>query len=457
MSRKEEYWTLIQTLNETPAALDGAVDRARARARRSRAGRRFGIPLASLAGVAAAFVVLVNVSTPFAMACKSVPVIRELAEAVALEPSLKAALEHDYLQPVFQTQAKDGVTASVRYLIVDQNNLNVFYTLRSDGDTQLEAHPELLDSDGNRVDGYVATWGAPSQQDEEDYKLASFYFVDGHVPKALRLRLDIQDTGRGKEGLASATAIPTPAPTAPPGGPWHDAEPSHLPPALTTFTFGLTIDPNLLGPGRSIALDQWVELDGQRIRLESLTIDPTRMEFTLSEDPDNTALLKGLSCYAVDGLGNRYERPSVTYGGGETIQLESCYFSDSRDLTLCITGASWLDKDKTSFTLDLSTGKADWLPEGMVIESVERSGNNVYWALQPGDGVSLHWSYYDPEGGEHAWGGYSMSATDEDGDGWCERSTEYRTLLDYPWDTVTIVLTSNRSTEFAQPIQIPIK
>ena len=87
MSRKEEYWTLIQTLNETPAALDGAVDRARARARRSRAGRRFGIPLASLAGVAAAFAVLVNVSTPFAMACKSVPVIRELAEAVALAES----------------------------------------------------------------------------------------------------------------------------------------------------------------------------------------------------------------------------------------------------------------------------------------------------------------------------------------------------------------------------------
>lgn len=139
----------------------------------------------------------------------------------------------------------------------------------------------------------------------------------------------------------------------------------------------------------------------------------------------------------------------------EPRQLESCYFSDSRDLTLCITGASWLDKDKTSFTLDLRTGKAGWLPEGMVIESVERSGDNVHWALQPGDGVSLHWSYCDPEGGEHEWGGYSMSATG--GDGWCERSTEYRTLLDYPWDTVTVVLSSNRSTEFAQPIQIPIK
>lgn len=73
MSRKEEYWTLIQTLNETPAALDGAVDRARARARRSRAGRRFGIPLASLAGVAAAFAVLVNVSTPSPWPAKASP------------------------------------------------------------------------------------------------------------------------------------------------------------------------------------------------------------------------------------------------------------------------------------------------------------------------------------------------------------------------------------------------
>ena len=153
MNRKEEYWALIRELDTVPDALEGAVDRARVRARRSRTGRRWGIPLGSLAGAAAAFVLLVNCSTPFAVACKGVPIIRELAEAVSFEPSLKAALEHDYMQPVIQTQTKDGVTASIQYLIVDQNNLNVFYTLRSDGDTQLEAHPELLDPDGERLDG----------------------------------------------------------------------------------------------------------------------------------------------------------------------------------------------------------------------------------------------------------------------------------------------------------------
>ena len=92
----------------------------------------------------------------------------------------------------------------------------------------------------------------------------------------------------------------------------------------------------------------------------------------------------------------------------------------------------------------------------MVIESVERSGNNVYWALQPGDGVSLHWSYYDPEGGEHEWGGYSMSAVDRDEDGWCEENTEYRVLRDYGWDSVKLALSTNRRIELETPLEVPL-
>ena len=74
MNRNTEYWDLIRDLNEPPAALEGTVDRARAKARRARAGRWLGIPVASLGGVAAAFVLLVNCSTPFAMAWPSPPV-----------------------------------------------------------------------------------------------------------------------------------------------------------------------------------------------------------------------------------------------------------------------------------------------------------------------------------------------------------------------------------------------
>ena len=451
MNRTEEYWALVAQLRETPPELAGTVDRARARARRKRRGKRLGIPLASLGGVAAAFVVLVNCSTPFAMACRRVPFVRELAQAVAFQPSLKAAFENDYVQPVGQSQTQNGITATVEYLIVDQASLNVFYTLSWAGETWLDVVPDLLDENGASPEGSRgASWGDPAGT-EEDYRLMTFYFDGAVLPEKLQLVLEVSDSGRDK--VTNQLAAPTDAPVD--SSPWPDEESSAPSPVLAEFTFPLTIDPSLLGPGRTVEVGQWVELDGQRLYLDQLTIDPTRMELTLEADPDNTAELRSLDCYALDGAGNRYGKPSITYGGGEAIQLESCYFSENQDLTLYIEEAQWLDKDRTSFTLDLTTGEADWLPENLTDVTIERREGNVYLSFRNDDQVvTFDGYYYDPEGGQHTWGSMSMSSIDEDGDGRNEALTEYRVLRDYPWDTVTIGLSSNRAAAFDPPIQV---
>ena len=450
MNRTEEYWALVAQLRETPPELAGTVDRARARARRKRRGKRLGIPLASLGGVAAAFVVLVNCSTPFAMACRRVPFVRELAQAVAFQPSLKAAFENDYVQPVGQSQTQNGITATVEYLIVDQTSLNVFYTLSWAGETWLDVVPDLLDENGASPEGSRgASWGDPAGT-EEDYRLMTFYFDGAVLPEKLQLVLEVSDSGRDK--VTNQLAAPTDAPVD--SSPWPDAESSAPSPVLAEFTFPLTIDPSLLGPGRTVEVGQWVELDGQRLYLDQLTIDPTRMELTLEADPDNTAELRSLDCYALDGAGNRYGKPSITYGGGEAIQLESCYFSENQDLTLYIEEAQWLDKDRTSFTLDLTTGEADWLPENLTDVTIERRDGNVYLSFRNDEQIVTFDGYCDPEGGQHTWGSMSMSSIDEDGDGRNEALTEYRVLRDYPWDTVTIGLSSNRAAAFDPPIQV---
>ena len=450
MNRTEEYWALVAQLRETPPELAGTVDRARARARRKRRGRRLGIPLASLGGVAAAFVVLVNCSTPFAMACRRVPFVRELAQAVAFQPSLKAAFENDYVQPVGQSQTQNGITATVEYLIVDQTSLNVFYTLSWAGETWLDVVPDLLDENGASPEGSRgASWGDPAGT-EEDYRLMTFYFDGAVLPEKLQLVLEVSDSGRDK--VTNQLAAPTDAPVD--SSPWPDEESSAPSPVLAEFTFPLTIDPSLLGPGRTVEVGQWVELDGQRLYLDQLTIDPTRMELTLEADPDNTAELYRLECYALDGAGNRYDSPSITFGGGEAIQLESCYFSENQDLTLYIEEAQWLDKDRTSFTLDLTTGEADWLPENLTDVTIERREGNVYLSFRNDDQVVTFDGYCDPEGGQHTWGSMSMSSIDKDGDGYSETMTEYRVLRDYPWDTVTIGLSSNRAAAFDPPIQV---
>ncbi|WP_295632449.1 DUF4179 domain-containing protein [uncultured Intestinimonas sp.] len=450
MNRTEEYWALVAQLRETPPELAGTVDRARARARRKRRGKRLGIPLASLGGVAAAFVVLVNCSTPFAMACRRVPFVRELAQAVAFQPSLKAAFENDYVQPVGQSQTQNGITATVEYLIVDQTSLNVFYTLSWAGETWLDVVPDLLDENGASPEGSRgASWGDPAGT-EEDYRLMTFYFDGAVLPEKLQLVLEVSDSGRDK--VTNQLAAPTDAPVD--SSPWPDEESSAPSPVLAEFTFPLTIDPSLLGPGRTVEVGQWVELDGQRLYLDQLTIDPTRMELTLEADPDNTAELRSLDCYALDGAGNRYDSPSITFGGGEAIQLESCYFSENQDLTLYIEEAQWLDKDRTSFTLDLTTGEADWLPENLTDVTIERRDGNVYLSFRNDEQIVTFDGYCDPEGGQHTWGSMSMSSIDKDGDGYSETMTEYRVLRDYPWDTVTIGLSSNRAAAFDPPIQV---
>ena len=450
MNRTEEYWALVAQLRETPPELAGTVDRARARARRERRGKRLGIPLASLGGVAAAFVVLVNCSTPFAMACRRVPFVRELAQAVAFQPSLKAAFENDYVQPVGQSQTQNGITATVEYLIVDQTSLNVFYTLSWAGETWLDVVPDLLDENGASPEGSRgASWGDPAGT-EEDYRLMTFYFDGAVLPEKLQLVLEVSDSGRDK--VTGRLAAPADAPAA--SSPWPDEESSAPSPVLAEFTFPLTIDPSLLGPGRTVEVGQWVELDGQRLYLDQLTIDPTRMELTLEADPDNTAELRSLDCYALDGAGNRYDSPSITFGGGEAIQLESCYFSENQDLTLYIEEAQWLDKDRTSFTLDLTTGEADWLPENLTDVTIERRDGNVYLSFRNDEQIVTFDGYCDPEGGQHTWGSMSMSSIDKDGDGYSETMTEYRVLRDYPWDTVTIGLSSNRAAAFDPPIQV---
>lgn len=450
MNRTEEYWALVAQLRETPPELAGTVDRARARARRKRRGKRLGIPLASLGGVAAAFVVLVNCSTPFAMACRRVPFVRELAQAVAFQPSLKAAFENDYVQPVGQSQTQNGITATVEYLIVDQTSLNVFYTLSWAGETWLDVVPDLLDENGASPEGSRgASWGDPAGT-EEDYRLMTFYFDGAVLPEKLQLVLEVSDSGRDK--VTNQLAAPMDAPVD--SSPWPDEESSAPSPVLAEFTFPLTIDPSLLGPGRTVEVGQWVELDGQRLYLDQLTIDPTRMELTLEADPDNTAELRSLDCYALDGAGNRYDSPSITFGGGEAIQLESCYFSENQDLTLYIEEAQWLDKDRTSFTLDLTTGEADWLPENLTDVTIERRDGNVYLSFRNDEQIVTFDGYCDPEGGQHTWGSMSMSSIDKDGDGYSETMTEYRVLRDYPWDTVTIGLSSNRAAAFDPPIQV---
>ena len=95
---------------------------------------------------------LVNLSTPFARACGRIPLLADLAKAVSWSPSLSAAVENDYVQPLRLSQSQNGITARVEYLIVDRKQVDVFFSIRSDDYAHLDLDHPTLTVPGNRRD-----------------------------------------------------------------------------------------------------------------------------------------------------------------------------------------------------------------------------------------------------------------------------------------------------------------
>ena len=81
MNRMEEYKALLNELDAAPEDLEYTVKKVLNRKNALQKKRRiFGMSAISLAACFGAFVLLVNLSVPFARACGSIPLISRLAK-----------------------------------------------------------------------------------------------------------------------------------------------------------------------------------------------------------------------------------------------------------------------------------------------------------------------------------------------------------------------------------------
>lgn len=132
MTRMEEYQALLTELEREPEGLEGVAARAADRARRTRMRRRAVRPAAGLGLLAACFVLVVNLFTPAALACGRVPILRELAQAVIVSPSLSAAVANEHVQLVRQERTAGDWTVRLEYVIADRRQVNVFLTVEGE-------------------------------------------------------------------------------------------------------------------------------------------------------------------------------------------------------------------------------------------------------------------------------------------------------------------------------------
>ena len=467
-NRTEEYWALVQELAQPPRELEGSVERARKKARRARLARTLSRPVAALAGAAACFVLLVNAFPTFALACSEVPILRELTAAVAFSPSLSAAVAHDYVQYIGQSQTVDGVTVNLEYAIVDTHEAVFFYS--ADG-ARLYTSPDFIGENGEAIGGYAVTTydsGSQGKSGTDSLSSVTLDFVDrSGLPERFSMEMffmpELKDT------------VTAPVKAAPPDASldsddpylWRDPREE---PGMLCFTFDVTLDPSRIVEPITVPVARWMELDGQRILVDRLEYSPTRTVLYLGEDTANTAWLKSLKFRFEDEKGARYDDidGSLSASGAEdigsksmlTYYFQSFYYDEPRGLTLCVTAAEWLDKDESLVFVDLTSGESTGLPNGVEVGEITRTGENVKLAVWSPEerryfGQTFSSTYWDPEGGEHSWNRMSFTEPWDDAP---RQDVVIETIYldDYPWDTVELELSYTTVSEYSQPVRIPL-
>ena len=451
MNRNEEYNALLAELEQVPKQIDNTVVQAMQRLITSQKKRRgWVISCASLAACFACFVLLVNLSVPFARACGSIPVLRELAKAVSWSPSLSAAVENEYVQPIGQSQTENGITATIEYVIVDQKQLHIFFTLDSDDYDNLNAEMPRYETEQ-----VCSTIGSSWNQPPGTLLDFTLDYGDHNVPDSLTMTFGVTTY---VEPDWSAEA-PVKSYKDEMLDPVEDEEPDYL----AEFTFDLEFDPEFTAKGEIIPVNQTFSLDGQSLTVTEVEVYPTHVRVNVADDPNNTAWLKSLAFYLENEDGERFEPISngVSATGDEdspayvSFRLESPYFADSEHLTLHVTGAEWLDKDMERVRVDLAHRTAERLPEGVTFQSAEKWDGGWVLTFRVKQREEHHsfqvWNstFYDEEGNPYE---ASRRGTTTDDSGYFE---EMLPLPGYWEDVVWLQPTYSHTT--TESILIPIK
>ena len=375
MNRMEEYKALLNELDAAPENLEYTVKKALNRKNALQKKRRiFGMSAGSLAACFAAFVLLVNLSTPFARACGRIPVLAELAKAVSWSPSLSAAVENDYVQPLRLSQSQNGITARVEYLIVDRKQVDVFFSIQSDNYAHLDLEHPKLTVPGEQ-EGYSTSLSSYGVENGDliDFRID---FMNRDVPDCLTMTFGVYDN----KHLYENQKPPAQSNVADYGDELLSDNPKEQREILATFTFELRFDPTYTEQGTVIDVGETFLLDGQSVTLTEAEIYPTHLRLNFDYDPANTAWLTELNFYLENERGERFngivngisatgnpDNPST-----DSVWLDSPYFSQGEHLTLHVTGAAWIDKGQERVKVDLANGTMENPPQGVRLEWTEK-------------------------------------------------------------------------------------
>ncbi len=342
----------------------------------------------------------VNVSPAFASAAAKVPIVRELVLAVAFDPSMKAAIEHNYVQLVKQSASDNGYQIDVEYLVADPGNLTVYYKM--DEITEMNSEADLESSTGLyeeyqfefdllRMNGEelkaTATWDYPiSDEEKEALNKAQFYFTgEEKLPEQMLLRLIVKKAlplSEGEQKQLEESMVVSSDEMDSVIAHFEAARPEYE--EVARMTLPIYVDKDDLFNVRTLEINQMVNLDGQKVIFDKVEIYPTQVRVFWHPDEANTHHINGMQVSLQSRKRGNWKAISNgvtgigTMGKPQQLWLDSSWFGDGKEYQLSIERYGLLPKEKKTVTYDYATNTFTNLPEYVRLERVQPCDTGLF-------------------------------------------------------------------------------
>lgn len=387
-------------------AADGAIlqglERAKREKRQIRAKRKRMLwSLAATALLVLTLVTTIRVSPAFANAVASIPGMEKFVELIQNDKGLNAAFENEYYQPIGASQTIENATLTIDGVILDESGMNIFYTIESAedmGEIVIKA-PDLKNQQEFPPASISYSHPTTDEDSQRSYTdLLRFTFQDPVKFKDLNFTLELDTVLHGQS---------------------------------FDFSVPFTVPENVK-PSVVYALNEEVEIEGQKFTVKEITIHPLRIGIRISLNPENTMKILQFEDIRLEDQ-NGEEWGSIANGlsargedenGDSIYYLQSNYFATPEKLFLRINKLQAVDQDDSYIMVDTDKHALLHRPKDGRLELAYASRS----------GLILDYTHPVPDDFNYGFGGEVTDATGKivdvssTGTGYRENNLQYWTV-----------------------------
>ncbi|MGO4369400.1 DUF4179 domain-containing protein [Paenibacillus sp. 2TAB19] len=351
--KNDRNYVECEMLSMEEDKLDAAIRHGLERGRRhtvTRSRRRISLKL----GLSAVCILLlltafVRVSPSFAAIIKEIPGFTGFVELIEGDKTLVSALDNEFIQPMSLTDEKNGFKLTVNGVIADDNRLVILYTGEGPGitsETEIEDF-KLLKENGEGVRGAIGFSQLRSDDKKDAGSVLYDYFdvslQDGEVmPEKVDLNVKLK-------------------------GQW--------------LQLSVPIDhARFAGMREEIAVNEVIELNGQRLTVKSAVITPLQVRVIVEADPSNLLQTNGMIDAVLKDEKGRIYKWKTGMGDYHTemvYHFQSSYFSKPKKLTFKADGVYMSDRDRL-FVINTETGQTSETPDNRITYNGKQEDGDGY-------------------------------------------------------------------------------